>query len=161
MVLLGDKPAFTPQQSFYQRALTGDSADATYQAELCLKEQPLATYLDDVVLKGLQLVERDFERGAFDEENLKGLSTTVKEIMDNLADFEPRRWFRKVEPIEKKEDAETGLASLSTMDEDGGGPLPILSLPISRQAGRKRTQSYASVAERPSMRQPLPCLPGC
>ena len=51
-VLLGDKPALTPQQSFYQRALTGDSADATYQAELSLKEQPLATYLDDVALKG-------------------------------------------------------------------------------------------------------------
>jgi predicted PurR-regulated permease PerM len=63
-VLLGDKPAFTPQQSFYQRALTGDAAEATYQAELSLKEQPLATYLDDVALKGLQLAERDFERGA-------------------------------------------------------------------------------------------------
>ena len=107
-VLLGDKPAFTPQQSFYQRALTGDSADATYQAELCLKEQPLATYLDDVALKGLQLAERDFERGALDEENLKRISTTVKEIMDNLADFEPRRWFRKVEPAEKKEDWGSG-----------------------------------------------------
>ena len=100
-VLLGDKPAFTPQQSFYRRALTGDSADATYQAELSLKEQPLATYLDDVALKGLQLAERDFERGALDEENLKRISTTVKEIMDHLADFEPRRWFRKVEPAER------------------------------------------------------------
>jgi len=125
-VLLGDKPAFTPQQSFYQRALTGDSAEATYQAELSLKEQPLATYLDDVALKGLQLAERDFGRGALEEENLKRISTTVKEIMDNLADFEPRRWFRKVEPAEKKEDAESGLASLSTMDEMEEDPLPIL-----------------------------------
>jgi predicted PurR-regulated permease PerM len=128
-VLLGDEPAFTPQQSFYQRALTGDSAEATYQAELCLKEQPLATYLDDVALKGLQLVGRELERGAFDEEKLKRISTTVKEIMDNLADFEPRRWFRKVEPADKKEDAEeaqTGLASLSTMDEVDEDPLPIL-----------------------------------
>ena len=33
-VLLGDKPALTPQQSFYQRVLTGDSAEATYQAKL-------------------------------------------------------------------------------------------------------------------------------
>ena len=128
-VLLGDKPALTPQQSFYQRALTGDSAEATYQAELALKEEPLANYLDDVALKGLQLAERDFERGALDEENLKRINTTVKEIMDDLADFEPRRWFRKVEPVEKKEDAEeaqTGLASLSTMDEADEEPLPIL-----------------------------------
>jgi hypothetical protein len=163
-VLLGDKPALTPQQSFYQRALAGDSADATYQAELSLKEQPLATYLDDVALKGLQLVERDFERGALEEENLKRISTTVKEIMDHLADFEPRRWFRKVELAEKKEDseeAETGLASLSTMDEWRRTRFRYLSLPISRQAGKTRTQSYASVAERHSMRQPLPCLLGC
>jgi predicted PurR-regulated permease PerM len=125
-VLLGDKPALTPEQSFYQRALTGDSAEATYQAELALKDEPLATYLDDVALKGLQLAERDFERGALNEENLTRLNTTVKEIMDNLADFEPRRWFRKVQPAEKKEDTETGLASLSTMDEVEEDPLPIL-----------------------------------
>ena len=128
-VLLGDKPALTPQQSFYQRVLTGDSAEATYQAELALKDEPLANYLDDVALKGLQLAERDFERGALDEENLKRINTTVKEIMDDLADFEPRRWFRKVEPVEKKEDAEeaqNGLASLSTMDEADEEPLPIL-----------------------------------
>ena len=128
-VLLGDKPALTPQQSFYRRALAGDSAEATYEAELCLKEQPLATYLDNVVLKGLQIVERDYERGALDEDNLKRISTTVKEMMDDLADFEPRRWFRKVEVTEKKEDAEepqTGLASLSTMDEADEEPLSIL-----------------------------------
>jgi hypothetical protein len=58
-VLLGDKPALTPQQSFFQRALTGDSAEATYQAELALKDEPLANYLDDVALKGLQLAERE------------------------------------------------------------------------------------------------------
>jgi predicted PurR-regulated permease PerM len=128
-VLLGDKPAFTPQQSFFQRALTGDSAEATYQAELALNDEPLASYLDDVALKGLQLAERDLERGSLDEENLKRINTTVKEMMENLSDFEPRRWFRKVEePAEKKEDAEeaqSGLASLSTSEEDEE-PLPIL-----------------------------------
>jgi predicted PurR-regulated permease PerM len=128
-VLLGAEPALTPQQSFFQCALTGDSAEATYHAELALKDEPLATYLDDVALKGLQLAERDFARGTLDEENLKRIRTTVKEIMDNLADFAPRRWFRKVEQDEKEEDAEeaeTGLASLSTMDEADEEPLPIL-----------------------------------
>jgi predicted PurR-regulated permease PerM len=128
-VLLGDEPALTPQQSFYQRALSGDAAEATYQAELALKDEPLASYLDDVALKGLQLAESDFERGALDEENLKRIRTAVDEIMDDLSDFEPRRWFRKVNPTEKKEDteeAQTGLASLSTMDEADEEPLPIL-----------------------------------
>ena len=128
-VLLGDKPAFTPQESFYQRALSGDSAEATYQAELALKDEPLAAYIDDVALKGLQLAELDFERGNLDAGNLQSISTTIKEIMDNLADFEPRRWFRKVKHAEKNEGSEQtepGLASLSTMDEVDEEPLPVL-----------------------------------
>jgi predicted PurR-regulated permease PerM len=127
-VLLGDKPALTLQQSFYQRVLAGDSAEATHHAELALKDEPLASYLDDVALKGLQLAERDFERGALDEESLKRIHSTVKETMEDLADFEPRRWFRKMEPVEKKEDgeeAQTGLASLSVAEVDEE-PLPIL-----------------------------------
>jgi hypothetical protein len=128
-VLLGDKPALTPQQSFYQRLLAGDSAEATYHAELALKDEPLASYLDDVALKGLQLAQNDFERGALDDENLKRIYSTVKETMEDLADFEPRRWFRKMEPVEKKEDADeaqTGLASLGSMAEVDEEPLPIL-----------------------------------
>ena len=128
-VLLGDEPALRPEQSFYQRVLTGDSAEATYQAELALKDEPLAAYLDDVALKGLRLAERDFERGALDEANLERINATIKEIMNDLADFEPRRWFRKVYPVERKEDqeeAQTGLASLSTMDEVEEDQLPIL-----------------------------------
>jgi predicted PurR-regulated permease PerM len=149
-VLLGDKPALTPQQSFFQRALTGDSAEATYQAELALKDEPLANYLDDVALKGLQLAERDFERGALDEENLKRINNTVKEIMDDLADFEPRRWFRKAEPAEKKEDAEevqTGLASLSTMDEADEEPLPILE-PTDLASGWEEEDSVLCIGGR-------------
>jgi hypothetical protein len=148
-VLLGDKPALTPQQSFYQRVLTGDSAEATYQAELALKEEPLANYLDDVARKGLQLAERDFERGALDEENLNCINTTVKEIMDDLADFEPRRWFRKAEPVEKKdaEEAQNGLASLSTMDEADEEPLPILE-PAALAPGWEEEDSVVCIGGR-------------
>jgi predicted PurR-regulated permease PerM len=128
-VLLSDEPALTPQQSFYHRVLSGDSAEATYQAELALKDEPLAAYLDDVALKGLQFAERDFERGALDEANLERISTTVEEIMDDLSDFEPQRWFRKVKPGGKKvgpEEEQSGLASLSAMYEADDEPLPIL-----------------------------------
>jgi len=148
-VLLGDKPALTPQQSFYQRVLTSDSAEATYQAELALKEEPLANYLDDVALKGLQLAERDFERAALDEENLKRINATVKEIMDDLADFEPRRWFRKAEPVEKKaaEEAQNGFASLSTMDEADEEPLPILE-PAALAPGWEEEDSVVCIGGR-------------
>jgi len=126
-VLLGDKPALTPAQSFYQRALTGDSAEATYQAELCLKEgRPLVDYLDEVALGGLKLAERDAERGSLDAENLEAIDVTVDEMMDNLTDFEPRRWFRKVRTEVEVEEAPGGLASLANLEEEEVDQLPML-----------------------------------
>jgi hypothetical protein len=118
-VLLGDQPALTPAQSFYQRALIGDSGEATYQAELCLKQgRPLVDYLDDVAVAGLKLAERDAERGSLDAENLESIDATVNEMMDNLTDFEPRRWFKKVHTEVDVEEAPGGLASLTSMEQD-------------------------------------------
>ncbi len=126
-VLLGDKPALTPAQSFYQRALIGDSAEATYQAELCLKQgRPLVDYLDEVALGGLKLAERDAERGSLDAENLETIDATVDEMMDNLTDFEPRRWFRKVRTEIEVEEAPGGLASLANLEEEEVDQLPML-----------------------------------
>ena len=128
-VLLGDAPALTPAQGFYQRALIGDPAEATYHAELSLKEgRPLVAYLDEVALEGLKLAQRDAERGALDEEKMERIDATVGEMMDNLADFEPRRWFRKV-PTDKEESAEEegGLASLANAEKDmEDDRLPVL-----------------------------------
>ena len=147
-VLLGAEPALTPQQSFFQRALTGDSAEATYHAELALKDEPLASYLDDVALKGLQLAERDFARGTLDEENLKRIRTTVKEIMD-----EPRR-FRAAALVQEggaRRREEGGMRRKRKRDWLRSAPwmgltrthFRFLGLPIWRQAGTKRIQSYA------------------
>jgi predicted PurR-regulated permease PerM len=132
-VLLGDEPALTPAQSFYQRALIGDSAEATYQAELYLKGgRPLLSYLDEVALEGLKLAQRDAERGSLDVEHLESIDATVAEMMDNLGDFEPRRWFRKPRPEksgEGEEEAKVGLASLEPDEEESEDDeqLPVLT----------------------------------
>ena len=118
-VLLGDQPALTPAESFYQRALIGDSAEATYQAEITLKEgRPLVDYLDEVALAGLKLAELDAERGSFDAENLESIDATVAEMMDNLTDFEPRRWFRRVRTEVELDEAPGGFASLTSIERD-------------------------------------------
>jgi hypothetical protein len=117
-VLLSDAPALTPEQSFYQRALSGDAAETTYQAELCLKDQSLESYLDEVALGGLKLAERDARRGLLDADQLEKIAGTVKEMLDNLADFEPRRWFSKLrEKMEKPAEPAEGLASLNAAEE--------------------------------------------
>ncbi len=131
-VLLGDEPALTPAQSFYQRALTGDAAEATYQAELALKDQSLQSYLDAVAMTGLKLAERDFERGAIDGDQEVKIADTVKGMLDNLADFEPRRWFSKLRPAPDKngkdKEAAGGMATLAAAEsaEDEHGQLPLV-----------------------------------
>ena len=122
-VLLGDEPALTPEQSFYQRALSGDAAETTYQAELALKDESLVSYLDSVALGGLKFAEYDARRGSLDNEQAKRVCATVKELLDNLSDFEPRRWFfklRQKEPVETVADGLTsvanGLASLTAAE---------------------------------------------
>jgi predicted PurR-regulated permease PerM len=128
-VLLSDEPALTPHQRFYQRALTGDAAEATYHAELGLKDQSLVSYLDSVALAGLKLAERDSARGALDEAQSERVAATVKEMLENLADFEPRRWFAKLrkkpENGKNGKEEESGLASL----DDAAGPEEAEELP--------------------------------
>jgi predicted PurR-regulated permease PerM len=119
-VLLGDRPALKPEESFYHRALSGDAAEITYQGELCLKERSLLCYLDDVALPALRLAEHDLARGSLDEEQTDKIAATVKEMLDSLSDYEPRRWFahlRRKPEHGKDEEAATGLASLEVAAE--------------------------------------------
>jgi predicted PurR-regulated permease PerM len=122
-VLLGDQPALKPEESFYHRALAGDAAEITYQAELGLKDQSLECYLDDVALPALRLAEHDLTRGSLDEEQTEKISATVKEMLDDLSGYEPRRWFahlRRKPEHAKDEEAATGLASLEAAAEGDG-----------------------------------------
>ena len=68
-VMLGDRPALTPVESFYQRILAGDADEAQDHAELILKDRSLSTYYDEVALKGLQLAANDAQRGVLDRSN--------------------------------------------------------------------------------------------
>ena len=122
-VLLGDEPALKPDESFYHRALAGDAAEITYQAELGLKNQSLQCYLDEVALPALRLAEHDLARGSLDQEQTEKIAATVNEMLDSLSDYAPRRWFahlRRKPEHEKDEEAATGLASLDAAEESEG-----------------------------------------
>ena len=147
-VMLGDEPALTQEQTFYQRALAGDFAEATYQAEVVLKDEPLQAYLDDVALKGLQLAERDRERGILDDDSLNRIETAARELMENLADFEPRRWFGRVTPEKAKDEVtnQTGLAALAA-HEESEEVLPIVD-PAELAAGWEEPNAILCIGTR-------------
>src|SRR5919202_347338 len=58
-VMLGDRPALSPDENFYQRILAGDAEEVLGHAELILQQCSLSSYSDEVVLKALEIAARD------------------------------------------------------------------------------------------------------
>lgn len=83
-VLLGDKPALTPTQTFYQCVLAVDPDELQDEAERILKERSLSNYYDEVALKGLQLAAADHERGVLSVRQLERVKATVKTLVAGL-----------------------------------------------------------------------------
>ena len=92
-VLLGDQPALTPIENFYQRALAGDPDEALAQAESLLRERSLCAYYDEVALKGLQLAANDVQRGSVSAAQLARIEATTNDLaegLDSFADRDPK-----------------------------------------------------------------------
>ena len=85
-VMLGDRPALSPPEIFYQRMLADDPAEAVEKAEQFLKERPLLTYYDEVAMPGLKLAQNDLTRGALDRAQAEKIKATILEVVDNLAE---------------------------------------------------------------------------
>ncbi len=112
-VMLGDRPALTPVESFYQRILAGDADEAQDHAETLLRERSLSTYYDEVALKGLQLAANDAERGVVDPAQLDRIRATVKTLVNGLRahdDRQPAPSRRDRGTVEPSDD-ERGLAA--------------------------------------------------
>ncbi len=87
-VILGDRPALTPVESFYQRVLAGDPDEARDQAEVLLRDRPLSSYYDEVVLKGLQLAANDSARGVLTEAQLIKIQHTIQTLIEDLDEYD-------------------------------------------------------------------------
>jgi predicted PurR-regulated permease PerM len=87
-VMLGDRPALSPPEVFYQRVLAGDPAEAADKAEEVLKERSLSAYYDEVALEGLRLARADAVRGVLDDARVSRIRDTVREVVEDLADHE-------------------------------------------------------------------------
>jgi predicted PurR-regulated permease PerM len=87
-VMLGDQPALTPQQSAYQRMLTGDPIEAIEQARTFLKEGPIGAYHEEILLGALRLATADAALGRLDDVRLENIHETVSEILEDITSHE-------------------------------------------------------------------------
>ncbi len=83
-VMLGDRPALSPPQLFYQRMLAGDPIEAVIKAREFLRERALATYYDEVALEGLRLAHQDIARGRISPERQERLLQTTERLIAQL-----------------------------------------------------------------------------
>ena len=140
-VLLGDRPALTPIESFYQRILAGDADEALAQAEQMLRDRPLSSYYDEVVLNGLRLAAVDVERGLLRPAQIEQV---VKTVLDVVADL----------------DEHDDVAPSSKGDAEGPVALPERETKLPKRAPPgPDLQSEEPGAERAD-RAPILCIAG-
>ena len=87
-VMLGDRPALTPVESFYQRMLAGDPDEALDQAETLLGDRALSSYYDEVAVKGLSLAAADCLRGVLDDARLDRVRRASIALIGDLAGYD-------------------------------------------------------------------------
>jgi predicted PurR-regulated permease PerM len=85
-IVLGDQPALTPVENFYQRMLANDPDEAAHQAEAFLKDRQLSAYYDEIAIKGLALAQQDVNRGTLGHEQRVQIKEAVQGVIDDLAD---------------------------------------------------------------------------
>jgi hypothetical protein len=84
-VLLGDRPALSPVESFYQRMLAGDADEVLDQAETLLADRSLSSYYDEIAVKGLRLAAIDAERGVLTTTRLARVRAATAVLLDDLS----------------------------------------------------------------------------
>jgi predicted PurR-regulated permease PerM len=83
-VLLGDRPALSEVDRFYQRTLANDPDEALDQAEKMLADRPLVDYHDSVVLPALKLAAYDEARGTISPQRVAEMTRSILAVIHDL-----------------------------------------------------------------------------
>ena len=83
-VLLGDRPALSEVNRFYQRTLANDPDEALDQAEKMLADRSLVDYYDSVVLPGLKLAAADEARGTISRQRATEMTRSILAVIGDL-----------------------------------------------------------------------------
>jgi predicted PurR-regulated permease PerM len=96
-ILLGDAPALTMPQRFYQRALSGDAQELLDEARRYLKHRTFGAYCDATVLPALRFGLSDLQHGVIRAEQLRILRETIVTVIEVLSGEggQGRSWRRR------------------------------------------------------------------
>jgi predicted PurR-regulated permease PerM len=83
-ILLGDEPVLSPQAHYYQRLLALDDGEARDIADRYLKQNPIASLYDSVLIPALSLAEKDRHMNVLDETRTKFIHQNTRELIEEL-----------------------------------------------------------------------------
>ncbi|MBV8659367.1 MAG: AI-2E family transporter [Burkholderiales bacterium] len=84
-ILLGEAPALSMSQNFYQRALSGDAQEIIASGKQFLKRQSFAAYCDTVLLPAMHLARTDFEQKAINQAEQRKVGGAIVAAIEALA----------------------------------------------------------------------------
>lgn len=127
-VMLGDQPALTPPQRFYQRLLAGDIDEITFEAETFLKKKTLITYFDTVAIPALVLAQVDAKRGRFTAERMGEMQDIIAELVEELDDYELSHTKKKEARDPDEREPDPPVLTPDALKEQWRGEAPVLSI---------------------------------
>jgi len=83
-VVLGDRPALSEVNRFYQRVLANDPDEALDQAEKTLADRSLVDYYDSVVLPALKLAAADEASGTISRQRAAEMTRSILAVISDL-----------------------------------------------------------------------------
>lgn len=105
-ILLGEIPALTLPQNFYQRALSGDIQEIITSARRILKRKSFAAYCDSVLVPALHLARADLEAKTISKSEQMRVGSTIASVIEALG--ESPRWWAQYKRISLLEDVNLG-----------------------------------------------------
>jgi predicted PurR-regulated permease PerM len=85
-VLLGDEPVLPVEAHFYQRLLALDPDEAALIAENYLKEQPIGSFYDAVLIPALAMAEQDRHLNTLDATTADFISQSTRDLIEELGE---------------------------------------------------------------------------
>jgi len=85
-ILLGDEPVLPPHTRLYQRLIASDEEEAVELAHETLKDRTLEKVYDEVIIPALLLAERDYHRNRLEEDQLKFIHQSIRDMVEELGE---------------------------------------------------------------------------
>ena len=83
-VLLGDTPALSMSERFYQRAMSGDHEEIVAAAHTYLKRKSFARYCDKILMPALQLASADLGKHTITSQQQAMVRSTIARVIESL-----------------------------------------------------------------------------